>query len=93
MLAAQGDKHEVAGSGTSEARHAVVNTPPQARPSLRTRVQEVLRVVRTIIGVPDYDRYVQHVCAHHPGATPLSRQEFERDRMTAKYTRPGSRCC
>jgi uncharacterized short protein YbdD (DUF466 family) len=53
----------------------------------------VLRVIRTIIGVPDYDRYVKHVCEHHPGATPLSRKEFERDRMTAKYTRPGSRCC
>jgi uncharacterized short protein YbdD (DUF466 family) len=53
----------------------------------------VLRVIRTIIGVPDYDRYVKHVRERHPGATPLSRKEFERDRMTAKYTRPGSRCC
>jgi uncharacterized short protein YbdD (DUF466 family) len=66
---------------------------PRARPSWRRRVQEALRVVRTIIGVPDYERYVKHVCEHHPGATPLTRKEFERDRMSAKYTRPGSRCC
>ena len=40
-----------------------------------------------------YDRYVAHVNAHHPGAQPLSRDEFVKQRMIDKYSRPGGRCC
>lgn len=50
-------------------------------------------VVRRIIGVPDYERYVAHVNSHHPGAVPMSQDEFVRQRMLDKYTKPGGRCC
>lgn len=50
-------------------------------------------VVRTIVGVPDYDRYVAHVRARHPGCPPMTREEFLRERISARYERPGSRCC
>jgi uncharacterized short protein YbdD (DUF466 family) len=59
----------------------------------RSRAERVANVVRRIIGVPDYERYVHHLRVHHPHATPVSRQEFERQRVTERYSKPGGRCC
>ena len=60
-------------------------------------VQEALRraaiVIRRIVGVPDYERYVAHVRERHAGTVPMSREEFERSRLEDKYSRPGQRCC
>ncbi len=50
-------------------------------------------IVRRVVGVPDYDRYVAHVRERHPDTVPMSRDEFERARLEAKYSRPGQRCC
>jgi uncharacterized short protein YbdD (DUF466 family) len=49
--------------------------------------------LRAIIGVPDYARYLAHQRAKHPDATPLSREEFARERERARYDGTGSRCC
>ena len=35
----------------------------------RERVERVANIVRRIIGVPDYDRYVAHLHAHNPEMT------------------------
>ena len=59
----------------------------------RSVAQRVAAVIRRIIGVPDYEAYVAHVRAHHPGVEPVSEREFHRERLTARYSRPGSRCC
>lgn len=59
----------------------------------RARVERVAKVIRRIIGVPDYDAYLAHVNAHHPGCTPMSREEFTQQRMNDRYSRPGNRCC
>ena len=61
--------------------------------SLRVRLQRVLRVVRSIIGAPDYERYVAHMESHHPECAVMSRDEFMRQRLESRYSRPGSRCC
>jgi uncharacterized short protein YbdD (DUF466 family) len=61
--------------------------------SLTDRIQRVAAVVRRIIGVPDYDRYLSHVASHHPGCTPMTKEEFTEQRLVDKYSRPGSRCC
>ena len=53
----------------------------------------VARVIKTIIGVPDYERYVAHQREAHPGCEPLSREAFMRERLEARYNRPGSKCC
>jgi uncharacterized short protein YbdD (DUF466 family) len=45
------------------------------------------------IGVPDYAAYVAHVRACHPGREPLPEREFLEERLTARYEKPGSRCC
>ncbi len=72
-------------------------TPSSAidhRPSsLQARLERVLRVIRSIIGAPDYDRYVAHMESHHPGCAVMSRDEFMRQRLESRYSRPGSRCC
>ncbi len=55
--------------------------------------RRVARVIRRIIGVPDYDTYVAHMLAKHAGEQPLSEREFHRERLTARYSTPGNRCC
>jgi uncharacterized short protein YbdD (DUF466 family) len=80
-------------SGRAGLRPGVVELPSLEHLSIRARVQKVLRVVHTIIGVPNYDAYLERHTEQYPGCTPMTRQEFEKDRMVAKYYRPGSRCC
>ena len=63
---------------------------------LGTRVKLVDRVnavVRRIIGAPDYTAYVRHMKQHHPECAVLSEAEFLDEQLTARYSRPGSRCC
>jgi len=65
-----------------------------ARPGpLGAKVRRALRVLRTIIGAPDYERYVTHMSAHHPGCDVVSRDEFMKQRLESRYSKPGSRCC
>jgi uncharacterized short protein YbdD (DUF466 family) len=53
----------------------------------------ILNALRRIVGVPDYDRYVTHMRACHPDQPVLSRDAFMRERLAARYERPGARCC
>jgi uncharacterized short protein YbdD (DUF466 family) len=71
-----------------------MRAPRADRATVRTRiVARALAIVRTIIGAPDYARYLAHQRAKHPDATPLSREEFARERERARYEGTGSRCC
>lgn len=54
---------------------------------------DVGRVLRAILGVPDYERYVEHCRVHHPGTAPLTPEEFSLELLERRYSRPGSRCC
>jgi uncharacterized short protein YbdD (DUF466 family) len=60
---------------------------------MRQLVERFTQVLRTVIGVPDYDRYLQHMRVRHPDAPVLTPKEFCRAREAARYNRPGSRCC
>jgi uncharacterized short protein YbdD (DUF466 family) len=71
------------------ARSAV---PGEGLP-FRERVRRALRIVRTMIGEPDYDRYVAHMREHHPGCEIASRDDFMQQRMESRYSKPGARCC
>ena len=51
------------------------------------------RALRTALGAPDYERYAAHMRARHPGERLLTRDEFVRERLEARYSRPGARCC
>jgi uncharacterized short protein YbdD (DUF466 family) len=71
--------------------------PVPAAAPLGARIAQAVRragaVLRVIAGVPDYERYVAHMRDRHPGAPILARGEFQRERLTARYERPGSKCC
>ena len=57
------------------------------------RFSQWIDVLRTIIGVPDYDRYVRHMQARHPDCERLSKTEFAQMRLESRYSKPGNRCC
>lgn len=56
-------------------------------------VDAVSAVIRRIIGAPDYTAYLRHMRLHHPECAVLSEAEFLDEQLTARYSRPGSRCC
>ena len=51
------------------------------------------RVVRRVVGAPDYEGYLAHVRAAHPGAVPLTREQFAREALSRRYGKGASRCC
>ncbi|WP_041959557.1 YbdD/YjiX family protein [Sulfurospirillum arsenophilum] len=53
------------------------------------------QAARLMVGVPDYDTYVQHIRLTHPEQTPMSYEEFYRERVEARYggKNGSSRCC
>ena len=58
--------------------------------------QRLAQTARLMVGVPDYDTYVAHRRAQHPGEPVMSYAEFFRERQTARYgCERGriSRCC
>ncbi len=67
--------------------------PSHATFGATTVLARTAAVIRRVIGAPDYDRYLSHVRTCHPSEQPLSRHEFERQRMEDRYNTPGSRCC
>ena len=75
---------------SSAPRRSPVGSPASR---LLARLSAAGQVIRRVIGVPDYDRYLAHARTHHPGCQVLSREAFTRERMEARYSRPGSRCC
>lgn len=62
-------------------------------PGWVARLRRAAAVIRRMIGVPDYDRYLAHMREHYPECTPLDPRTFERERLTARYKATGSRCC
>ena len=72
-------------------RRTELVTEPQ--PAHARFMARALAALRTVIGVPDYARYLAHQRSKHPNATPLSREEFARERERARYEGTGSRCC
>ena len=54
----------------------------------------VCRTASLMIGVPDYQGYVQHCQDHHPGGKIMSYEEFFRNRQESRYgDGKMGRCC
>ena len=52
------------------------------------------QAAKMMIGVPDYDNYVEHMRVNHPDQTPMTYEEFFRDRQDARYGgKGGAKCC
>ena len=84
--AARGQSSASPGAGTP-------GIPLFVRNELVPWLRRAARVVRTIVGAPDYERYVAHMREHHQACDVVSRDEFMRQRLENRYSRPGSRCC
>jgi len=62
----------------------------------RVTVRWATQTARLMVGVPDYDTYVQHRQANHPGQPIMTYEEFFIERQTARYAVAKGRfrgCC
>jgi uncharacterized short protein YbdD (DUF466 family) len=60
---------------------------------LRALGADIRRSYLQVFGIPDYQRYVAHHSARHPGEPLLSRQQFSARAIDRKYCGNGPRCC
>jgi len=63
---------------------------------LRTAYKWAARTARLMVGIPDYETYVQHRRMAHPGEPVMSYEEFYLNRLKARYTIDKDRlrgCC
>ena len=57
------------------------------------RLRGIRQICRQMFGIPDYERYLAHAAARHPGAPVLSRRDFCAQAIERKYGKNGPRCC
>lgn len=54
------------------------------------------QAARMLVGIPDYDTYVQHMQTNHPDQPIMTYKEFFRERQQSRYGgdgKGGMRCC
>ena len=57
-------------------------------------IKRLFELMRLMVGVPDYDRFVAHQRAHHPEVPIISRAAFIAERQQARYGgKSQNRCC
>ena len=62
--------------------------------TLRKAGKYLGQAARLMVGIPDYDTYVQHMRLNHPEQTPMTYEAFYNDRVEARYGGKGNaRCC
>ena len=49
--------------------------------------------MRLMVGLPEYDTYVSHMERTHPDQTPMTYEEFFRERQEARYGGKRATCC
>ena len=59
----------------------------------RDIARRLAATARLAIGIPDYERYREHMAHRHPDVEPMGREAFYRERQQARYGRGRSRCC
>ena len=51
------------------------------------------QAARLMVGLPDYDTYVQHMRMKHPDQSPMSYEAFFRERQEARFGGATGKCC
>ncbi len=51
------------------------------------------RFVHLLVGMPSYDKYVEHMRTMHPDRIPKTQKEFFKEALEKKYGAGGARCC
>jgi len=54
-------------------------------PDLRTLSEWMVRTARLMIGIPDYQTYLEHRLTCHPDGPVMTYEEFFRERQDARY--------
>lgn len=49
--------------------------------------------LRLMVGLPDYQTYLEHMENTHPDRPPMSYEEFFRERQEARYGGGQGKCC
>ena len=65
-------------------------------PSARQFGRLLSRTANLMVGIPDYDTYVEHRRRNHPDEPVMTREEFFRERQDSRYgvgKRGMLRCC
>ena len=72
-----------------------MKTPATRLPEAgRYLARSLAQSLRLMVGLPDYDTYVQHMRTVHPEREPMSYEEFFRERQTARFEgNRNGRCC
>jgi uncharacterized short protein YbdD (DUF466 family) len=52
---------------------------------LKTFRKRVVQTARLMVGIPDYEAYVEHRRTMHPGEPIMTYKEFFRERQDARY--------
>ena len=63
---------------------------------LREAMKRVRQAAHLMVGLPDYEVYLTHRRAAHPGEPAMSREEFHRERTDRRYGGGADRigrCC
>ncbi|CAM3324065.1 MULTISPECIES: YbdD/YjiX family protein [Brevibacillus] len=64
--------------------------------AIRKSLRRVSSAIKTIFGMPDYDRYLQHWYITHasPGVFPMTEREYYIYALRERYEKGGvTRCC
>jgi len=85
----------MSGDQTVRAESPTGTCTPEAaaRVPLRTRVRQIRRAFRQMFGIPDFDRYVEHMQLRHPGEPVLSERKFYAMAIDRRYGAARPRCC
>lgn len=65
----------------------------EARDAATTGGRYFAQSFRLMVGVPNYDAYLDNHRRTHPEGTPMSYEEFFRERQQARYGGGAGRCC
>ncbi len=60
---------------------------------LRRLYQRSDRFINLLVGMPSYDKYVEHMRTKHPDRNILSRKDFFKEALEARYNGGATRCC
>lgn len=50
------------------------------------------RFLHLLVGMPSYDKYVEHMRLHHPDKIPKTQKEFFKEALEKKYGAGSAKC-
>jgi uncharacterized short protein YbdD (DUF466 family) len=65
----------------------------ELRDNVQTAGRYLGQAMRLMVGLPDYDGYVEHMRATHPDRPVMTYEEFFRERQDARYRSRAGKCC